>query len=495
MNMPEAPAKPQDVQAGKKSSFGHFMREAEDVINAKDEFKAILKEANFEIPFDRQRAIRHAKNMLNDEVFILFGSERTKQVKDQISMMEQFDRDLELVGNSIRPNEIVVKQRVQLFTESADGFLRTFSQAQHEAKLGLQTVKERSDFDKLFAVLDVSKAFKNSFGVTISPEMLQLALGLVLRTMNKWDNVITIDAMPGTGKTTFDFALTTTMIDLYKMFFGVTVPFNVNENVFVTETREYCTKVISSAPRFSIFMFIEAGNQFNSKGTWNDDQQELVNTVERIRFHGLTMPLEWNTIDGLDKTVRDRRATLVVSIEERGRAMVRGFNRNPGKRGLTVNPRTKDALALTAADASNILQTDALKVLEVPYYSLPAEWEEKLDARKEEGSKYVSQKRRMQRYYAEFLCSIPENALRITSEQLYQFSIKSHQSLSMRKLAKMIADGTGQQATKIFTNNDMADPNNGFIELNEISLSYIKHTKAEMQGYIQYEKEHNDDNK
>lgn len=487
--MPEAPSKPQEAQAGKKSSFSHFMREAEDVINAKDEFKAILTDANFELSFDRQRAIRHAKNMLNDEVFMLFGTDSSRGIMNQIEMMEQFDRDLELLGTDLRPSTMVIKQRVTLFTESADGFLKAFSKAQHEAKLGLQTSKERSDFDKLFSVLDVSKAFKNSFGVTISPEMLQLALGLVLRTMNKWDNVITIDAMPGTGKTTFDFALTTTMIDIYRMFFGVVVPFNVNENVFVTESRDYCTKIISSAPRFSIFMFIEAGNQFNSKGTWDDDQQELVNTVERIRFHGLTMPLEWNTIDGLDKTVRDRRATLVISIEERGKAIVRGFNRNPGKRGLTINPRTKNALALTASDATNILQVDALKVLEVPYYALPAEWEEKLDNRKEEGSKYISQKRRMQRYYSEFMVTLPENAIRITSEQLYKFGVDNHQSLSMRKLAKMIAEGTGQQISKLFTNTDMADPNSGFIELNEISSAYIKHVKAEMQGYTQYEKE------
>ncbi len=488
-----APVSPTMSSLGKKSTFSHFMREAEDVINAKDEFKAILRSANFENPFDRQQAIRHARNMINDEVTELFSNDSTMAIRSQIAMMEQFDRDLLMYEEEMRTSGTIIKQRVALFTESADSFLLAFSKAQHQARLGLQTTKDISETEKLFSVLDIPRFEEfgtNSYGVKISLQMVKLAWGLCLRTINEWDNVITIDAMPGTGKTTFDFALITTMIDVYKNFFGIEVKFDINENVFVDEEREYCMSKIKNAPKFSMFMFIEAGNQFNAKGTWNDDQQDLVNMVERIRFHGLTLPLEWNTIEGLDKTVRDRRSTLAISIEKRSKAIVRGFNRNPGKRGLTINPRTKDNIALMAEQASTILEIDPLTVLEVPYFTLPVEWKKRLDDRKEEGSKRLGSKRRVLLYYSEFMAQLQPNAIRITSDELRKFAVTNHQALSMTKLAQMIAEGIGLGKTKkLFHNTDMADVNVGFIELDDVMRSYIAHVKAEVEGYKQYQRE------
>ena len=478
-----APAK------SRQSTFSHFMLEAEGIVNAKEIFKQKLEYLDFSSSLARLELINKAKSMQNDEVHMLFKEEDNKSDIDSIRTLEQLHSDILLLERQVLVNSTILNQRIAMFRDCGYRFLKSYSTAQHNAKLGLQTVKEKSEFDRFFSILDVPKTFKNSYGVTISPEMLVLALGLVMRTMRAWDNVLTIDAMPGTGKTTFDFALTTTMLDIYKTFYQIDVPFSIEQNVFVAESREYCNKVISHAPKFSIFMFIEAGNQFNSKGTWEDDQQELVNTVERIRFHGLTMPLEWNTIEGLDKTMRDRRATLVVSMEERGKAIVRGFNRNPGKRGLTQNPRTKNAVAMTAMDASAILDADALKVLEVACYALPKDWQDKLDERKEQGTKYISAKKTAEKFYGEFLASLPENVVRITSEELAKYSIDKHYVLSIRKLSDMIAKSTGKPRNKVFINTSIADYNEGYIEVDEIIRSYVAHMKAQWSGAIQYEKE------
>ena len=324
------------------------MLESENIVLDKVDFKDMLKATNFQDAYAREQVIKQAKGMWNDEVYILYGEHDNQMIRMSLQDMERLDSDMRLLASSPATPDSIYIQRAKMFENACYYFVKVYSAAQHNARLGLQTTKELTEIDKLFTILDTSKVFKNSFGIPISPEMLTFALALVLRSKQQWDNVVMIDAMPGTGKTTFDYALTTTMIDLYNIFFKQKVDFDVDKHVIVSETREYCNNLISNLQNNSILMFIEAGNQFSSKKYYDDDQLELVNTVERIRFHGLTLVLEWNTIEGLDKTIRDRRATAVVSLEERGKAIVRGFNRNPAQRGLTKNPRTKNNVVISA---------------------------------------------------------------------------------------------------------------------------------------------------
>lgn len=486
-----AQAETQIQETGKKSSYGHFMLEAQKVVEIKEQFKVFLQNSDFAMGYDREQTIRLAKSMANDEVFMVFSTRNNARIRHQIGLLEGYNAQLLILERADRyAGKAHLDALIRLFEDSAYKFLAAFSQAQFDARLGLQTVKEKSDIDKFFGVLDVPKTFKNSFGVTISPEMLMLSQGLVMRAMRNWDNVLMIDAMPGTGKTTFDYALATTMLDCFSIFYAIKVKFDTETNVIVTETREYCNKLVSSIDPRSILMFIEAGNQFSSKKFYDDDQYELVNTVERIRFHGLTMLLEWNTVEGLDKTIRDRRATLTCTIEERGKAVVRGFNRNPSGRGLTANPRTKGNVALTAGEANQILEEDALKVLTVPFYELPKDAQTALDDRKERASKYTTTKRLQERYYAEFLCGLPDNIVRITNEELEKYGVETHHVLSMRKLAMMISENIGLgKTTKILVNTDMADPNAGYIVMDDYMRSYVRHLKAEMVGAVQFQKE------
>lgn len=474
----------------KRSTFSHFIKEAENVVDSKTEFKLMLKEANFEHPYDRNQVIRHAKGMVNDEVYMLFSELDNRNVRLALQDLDRLNDDLTLLESNTSVSPLILRQRIRMFENAANYYLAMFSAAQHNAHLGLQTTKELSEIDKLFTILDVPKVFKNSFGITISAEMLVFAVGLVNRAMHKWDNVVMIDAMPGTGKTTFDYALTTTMIDVYKIFHNITIDFQIDKHVIVAESREYCNNLIGSLKQNSILMFIEAGNQFSSKKYYDDDQYELVNTVERIRFHGLTLNLEWNTIEGLDKTIRDRRATAVVSLEERSKAIVRGFNRNPAQRGLTKNPRTKDAVVISAEGATKVLEMDALKALTIPYYPLPTDVLTLLDARKELGKKLLSRKKQHELYYQQYLCTLPDNLIRITSENFMKWAISKHQALSMRKLAMHLGQAIGLGRTeRLFVNTDIGDPNVGYIELNEFMKSYITQLQAQQRGAAQYEKE------
>jgi hypothetical protein len=478
----------------KSSTYSHFMLESENIVLDKVDFKEMLKATDFQDAYAREQVIKQAKGMFNDEVYLLFSELDNTAIRQAIHDMERLDSDMRLLASSAATAQNIYDQRAKMFENSCYYFVKVYSAAQHHAKLGLQTTKGLTDIDKLFTVLDTGKTFKNSFGIPISPEMLVFALGLVLRSKQHWDNVIMIDAMPGTGKTTFDYALTTTMIDVYSIFFKQHVDFDVEQHVIVSETREYCNNLISNLKNNSILMFIEAGNQFSSKKYYDDDQLELVNTVERIRFHGLTLVLEWNTIEGLDKTIRDRRATAVVSLEERGKAIVRGFNRNPAQRGLTKNPRTKNDVVISAEGATKVLEADALKAMVIPYYPLPKEAQDKLDARKELGKKLISRKKQNEQYYQEYLCTLPSNAIRITSEHFYKWAIAKHRSLGVRKLAVHLAEAIGLGKTeRLFINTDIGDANVGYIDLNEFMKSYIEQLRAQQSGATQYEKEQKND--
>lgn len=456
------------------------MKEAENIIDAKEEIKRMIQVSILDDPFDRQQLIRFAKSMINDEVYELFSDADNKKIKMAIFGMEQYHTNLLALDNNLTNiNLVLIHRNLKFFEDSTYQFIQAYSGAQHNANLGLRTQSHQTEIDKLFTMLDVNKQFKNSFGVTISPEMLLFAVGLVQRTTKKWDNLITIDAMPGTGKTTFDYALTTTMIDVYKTFYNIHVNFDINTHVIVTETREYCNELISKLPQYSLLMFIEAGNQFSSKKFYDDDQYELVNTVERIRFHGLTMNLEWNTIEGLDKTIRDRRATAVVSLEERGKAIVRGFNRNPGNRGLTQNPKTKNNIIISAEAASEILDVDALKALTIPIYPLPAAAEQQLDARKELGKKVISKRKREEQQFIDFLCTIPENAIRITSKTFFDYAIANHRKLSIHRLAQYISENIGKgRNQRLFIVESGDNLNVGYIPIDEYIRSFIAHLKS-----------------
>jgi hypothetical protein len=484
-------------ELSKKSTFGHFMLEAENVIYAKEAFKDMVKHANLNNISDREQIIKHAKAMSKDEVYLLFSDSDNFKIGQAIIGMEKMHDDIIMLNALSNSQGIMLDQRIRIFENSAYHFLAVYSSAQHNAKLGLQTQKEYGEIEKLCTILNVrGYPLTNSAGVKISPEMLLFAAGLVIRTVNRWDNVITIDAMPGTGKTTFDYALTTTMIDIYKMFYGINVEFSIDKHVIVTETREYCNDLISKLPRFSILMFIEAGNQFSSKKFYDDEQHELVNTVERIRFHGLTMNLEWNTIEGLDKTIRDRRATCVVSLEQRGKAIVRGFNLNPSGRGLTKNPKTKGRVAISAEAATGILELDALKAITIPIYELPEDTERLLNAKKDVGKKMQSRDKRAQQYYEQFLISLPDNIVRITSQQFEKYSLNVHQILGIQKLAKMISENIGLgRSTKLFIGTSMSDANEGYIEVNQFIQGYIRQLKAQYTGRTQFELEKQEEQK
>lgn len=476
--------------AQKRSTYSHFMLESENIVLDKVDFKEMLKATDFKDPYARSQVIKQAKGMFNDEVYMLFNEYDNRSIRGAIGEMERIDSDMYLLENNPASSHMIFEQRAKMFENAAYYFVKVYSAAQHNARLGLQTTKDLTDIDKLFTVLDTGKVFKNSFGVSISPELLVFSLGLVLRAKQGWDNVIMIDAMPGTGKTTFDFAMTTTMIDIYSMFFNQKIDYDINKHVIVTETREYCNNLISNLSNNSILNFIEAGNQFSSKRYYDDDQYELVNTVERIRFHGLTLALEWNTIEGLDKTIRDRRATAVVSLEERGKAIVRGFNRNPAQRGLTKNPRTKDAVVISSEGATKILEMDALKAMVIPYYTLPKEWQDKLDHRKELGKKLISKKKLNEIMYMEYLCELPDNIIRITSEHFYKWAVDNHRILSFKRLASFLAEAIGIGRTdRLFVSTSISDPTEGYMEVNDYMRSYIRKLKAERQGAQQYTKE------
>lgn len=470
-----------EASAGKKASFSHFMKEAEIIVDDKMFLKDMIANFNFSIYNNREKVLSHCRNMLNDEVHMLFSKYRNQRLNEIISAMIQIQK-------------MSATQDVsEVFNEMALKYLKEYSSAQHESKLGLHTSVTQTDTERLFSSFDVPKYLINSFGITISPEMLTFAVACCARAVKKWDNIIMVEAMPGTGKTTFGQALLTTMIDVYRAFYNITVPFGFDKNIIVTETREFCNELIDKSPHYNILDFIEAGNQFSNKKFFDDDQQDLVNTVERIRFHGLTLILEWNTVDGLDKTIRHRRATAVVSIEERGKAIARGFNRNPTNRGLAGNISKNDVI-LSSQQATELLENDILKIYDIPIFPLPADWEKQVDNRKETAGKVLSKRKVVEAQYIEFLNTIDDNQIRITSEEIQKYNVKHFKTILPRRLALYIAKNIGSVSLRgIFEANDPSSPELGIINITEVIKSYIKHVKAITQGSQTYEKEKSDE--
>lgn len=363
-----SPTDETEPEQEKESTWTPFIEVSKKLLYAKQNIADFLQQADFNNPRHREWVIRAFLNLLNSELQSFITEREYKHLTKLITQL-----------NLLHQNNL------PQFKDVSFRMLGEFSVVMQNAGLGLLARSKKDPISKLFESAELEPRLKNSYEVEIHPTMLMLAHVLAQRTLRKYDNVLIVEGEPGNGKTTFSFSLATTLSDVYKTY-GIDSPFTT-KNIFVGEEKLDVIKILQEAPQYSILDFTEAANQFSARDFMDFAQKGLINLVERIRFHGLTLILEWASIRQLDINIRENRPLYYISVmrkTDKGIALVRATNKNPYSSSyLHIYNRDKAKLPLvTFAERMHLLESDPLCVAKIPFYPLPQHIDDKLQATK-----------------------------------------------------------------------------------------------------------------
>jgi hypothetical protein len=474
----------------RKSTYSDFMGEAQGLIQLKRGYEDTLL-GNLEDAGVRERIIRYATILVSELGNLPSEDERQKY--------NQMITDMKKWGDSIFNKEAArdvmqslefersISREIRTFRDMSQQFLQDWNIVKEMHNAGIQSVRQKSDLERLYDNLEIkNRSFKNSYGVTISPEMELFARGCYMRAMNGYNNVIMVIAPLGRGKTTFVESFQTTLAPM----FGLS--FDVNYNFFLKETREYCERALRMAEPYTPFSFDEAGNQFNARLFWNQGQNDLLNAMALLRWQGYTVTLCWKSIKELDKNLLEGQGIALVYISEKGMAQVKMFNKNPHGETFAVDKKLKKKVIYESGELGDIMNNEKNTIMRIPFYPIPKElWE--IYLAKKTGTKLTmsdlsGQGGGAQDLYLFFLTQIPVGATVITNKALHDFGVKHFRPLSLRALGKQIAKATGRRLLD-FYQGDPLDPEKDVIRIDDYLNEYINRLKASKAGAAEYKKE------
>lgn len=488
-----------------KSTFSHFMLESERLIQMKEEYEKLLDNADFYshdndqangviIP-GRESLVRTAKKLRDEAPWSLFKYDERLQINNKIATMAALDSNALMFSE--RAFAEILQSRVVAFEAAARGFIQYFNQLLILYNLSLNVTAEKPEIDRMYDVAGLdSRRFRNTFGIWISPQMEAWCRELYIAQLLELDNIVPVEGIPGFGKSTFITAAMTTVTAMNNL------PFSYWDNYFFKESREFVAKSIREAKPRTSFALDEAGNQLNSKSWWVEDQMDLVTDIHLGRKQGYNLFAAWKDVEGLDKGIRNKRATWVVTIKERGEAIVRTFNKNPYVKDTTpTRTKYKDTVMATNQQASEVLKTDPLTVMVIPFYAIPdklpndIDWihyNERKEASRRIGSRLTSRGKRADDHYLGFLLTVDPTTPQITSDMVNAYAEKIAYSVSCKSLVYRINKAIGIPPKRLWhsTAQPSEDPfNAGYIENGKVLSSWIRKLQAEKQGSDETKKE------
>ncbi|MDE1833855.1 MAG: hypothetical protein KGH64_00800 [Candidatus Micrarchaeota archaeon] len=490
-------AEPTSNETGKKATYNDFISQAELVVDKKEGLQKKILNLDGYSEYSRQDIIDHVALMKADVDYMFSEDEKysleetIRQMQshsDAISTLESFANKARIEGSGQ-----MMSSEIRAFKAWSNKFVELWGKFLESKNLGLQTSESKGEIDGLYRAYNIKQWFSNSYGVLVSPQMEVFCRWLYCRAKANWDNVIIVEGIQGTGKSSFIYGAFTTLAEML----GQKLDLQSYDKLLFKEDREYCMKLIKKAPGTAQFWYDEAGNQFNKGAFYVKDQRDLVNDVNLNRDSRFTSWLAWGDAKLLDSDLRNFRALGVVSIKERGAAVFRQFNMNPSAaKGMTENPKIKSKVITSQAEAHQILEHDLLTRLVIPFYdpsvnkndkNFKAYLERKAGAKRLEVSIFDSKSnKRADDFYRDFLVSLDPSFLApgsiINNELLSRYAQSLGQYMSMSALATRLARATGTTTNKVLMRDNPADLSSGKITLDRILIGYIERLKAQSQG-------------
>jgi ATPase family associated with various cellular activities (AAA) len=475
-------ANEQYMETQKRSSYSDFVGEAKTILQKKDNFQQMLSEWDFNIAWNRETAAKTARLMMGDIPIDVYPPEDLNNLYGALSLMNQYNHQLlTLVGEQSR------SQYIQHWWNAANKWYSYWSATLVHTGHSSKYKGEKDFFTRMYNIADISQnmKFNNSFGVPISPQMEFFARMLSQRRESQRDNVIIVEGPTGEGKTTFAYALATTVAEMNGM------PFDVGKNMVLGESKEYAFKLLQTAERGSVFLFDESGNQINKKRWHDSDQIDFTNMINLVRFMGFTVIMNWPQASELDKSIRDSRTKFKISIKKRGNALVRTANLNPTEGSKDFKPKALQGKVVSSSgEAQELLEEhDLSTVLTIPFYQVSGKPWDMYEVRKGqalERSRLTKEKKPTNRtsfeVEAQFLMNLPPDKMVITSKEVDRAANTVGFNMTIETIAKRIAKAIGLPKSKVITYTNPQDVKEAIINITPVIRGYIDNLKGEKAG-------------
>lgn len=342
------------------------------------------------------------------------------------------------------------------FGDRAHEFLNIFNQVMQAHNLGFKIAESTDELGMLANILSIKPYWVNSYGVAISYKMDMLARFLVQRMADNWDNVILITGKRGIGKSTFAYALCTTISE-YATRLYETPRFTVTKNIVFNDKKEdVFNKIKSDWKPFTPFMFDEAINQANARSWWLRDQQQLMELLTQVRYKRTTSVFLAPDVSNFDVVLRNQIAHLIIRVSDRGKAVVfappiiQGSVKDVPKMPIVQAQKFTDFLEKTALN----------RVMSASFYPIPSNNEEwtlyqKMRDTSVTTKDFINQgttnmKERKEMMWRECLVTFPDDKITINQQFIKDFGVAHAFDIEVKDLARYIARSTGLSMSDVY---------------------------------------------
>lgn len=332
---------------------------------------------------------------------------------------------------------------------SAHEFLSYLNTVLQNHNLGFKINESTDELGLLSSILGIKPYWVNTHGLAISYKTDMLARFLVARMADNWDNVILITGKRGIGKSTYAYALATTISDYAERLYEGQ-RFTVTKNIIFNESKEdVFGKIKTDWKPFKPFIFDEAINQTNARSWWLRDQQQLMELLTQVRYKRTTSIFLAPDIGNFDVVLRNQIAHLIVRVSERGKATLFA--------PAIVEGTVKDKPAMPIVEQqkyTQYLEKKALnRILSDTFYPIPVHNEEWALYQKIRDSSVSTKdfinsgapnaKEKKLSMFRECIASFPNDRLAISEDFIADFSKRKAFNIDVKELARWISRSVG----------------------------------------------------
>jgi hypothetical protein len=461
--MPDAQA-----QQGLRSSFTPFLSESYD----RQQLKRLIMMDIDEVDVQAVNLPTHMR-MLYSQCAAIFNPHENEMMLNNI---QSVTNDVSaFMAAKAGDDESVYSYYHSRLIQGATDFLAQFANAalQHGLSDSIQKDRASTPYDLLKAVLDIPGYRTNSLGFPITYQQRIIAEFALERVSKGYDLIMLVVGKRGRGKSTFIDELMSTFLELEGR------PFSI-ENLVFTETREQMFNMIKEWQPGDGNIFDEAVNQLFSRDFFKSS--DFISLLTEIRYKRTFTAFLIPELYQIDKIVRDGLADIVVTITERGIAIMMAPSLAGNERYMTEKMTTP---ILTPTAHTDFLLTKSLNsIVAIPFLEISEKnefWvqysaikDHKISARKfikPKGHRAALKKDDFYHQLIMMVANTTPNASNISDRAITEFSERVSYKLTPEGFARWLSSNLGLKKLDLL----IATPDGRLVDLSDpLVRGYMK---------------------
>lgn len=455
-----------------RATFTPFLSETARLQELKNIYIDELHDFDLSSQEYRERVIKTARSLAAEIIGRIGDQEQwnrlnaiLESMKNQNMMLSMYHRDMMLV---------------EAFRDEAYNFQNAVNMIMQANNLGLKLTSGMSELTNLARYMGADTFHLNKQGIPIDYNLDTLTWYWNDRVNKELDNFWAFEGKEGYGKTTLAMEAASTYLEHQGR------EFTLNGSMFFNESKERVYNTLRKDGRKGdIYIFDEAVNQANKKQWWKTDQVELMNLFTLMRYRGVTVIFCIPSAMELDVVLRNHRLHGIVSIPDRGIAVVKVPNLNPSAPTYQMEGYAKQEVVQSPDALAGFMSAfDKNRVLDFPFVPIPKDlplWKQYMALKETSVTSRKMNKDFIRRSKPKapireqiiigLLLSLDPKVATVNMKQVDEYSVKIGYKITLDAIARYIARRTGispSEMIKIPNASKSKDINaDAFIDLTE----------------------------